>query len=525
MISPTIPSPQPTPHQRITPRTWILGIAAALATIGMASVLLMTAFFPDNNALAQRAAQALEDAVGSPVTIGALHWQLLPVPRVELLDVAIHQPRQSALPEAHKPPARPNAVRLPDPTASSGKVDAEQPRPGQAGVQPSADAGGTGGRTAGPIALQRVTLLPAISLANLWNRTVQLRRVEVDGANVPQRTLARLKNTMTPGSTPTSAAAPSFTLSPIPIEMLTWHRVVWKPHYGASFVLSGEATFDPQWRPRTAVLQLLEATTTTELNLSRTDPENAGQSANARWSVKSRIGGGTADGEITLVKAGNDLVLAGKLTSQSVQLVSALAAFNRQSVVQGKVSGNTAVSARAAQSAGLRALAANLETDTRFNMGAGELRRFDMGRAIRSAGTDTLGQTPLDSIIGRMTTRNTPDGMITRFVDVKARSGVLTVDGSGTVAQGRVNAELAVDIVDGVAGLPLRITGPTNKVTVSVPPAALAGAALGTAVLPGIGTIVGARLGSALGRLFGGNAAPVTTAKAPAAPVRGPRTP
>ena len=96
-------------------------------------------------------------------------------------------------------------------------------------------------------------------------------------------------------------------------------------------------------------------------------------------------------------------------------------------------------------------------------------------------------------------------GAVTRFVDVKARSGALSASGEATVANGLVDATLAVDLVDGVVGVPLRITGPTRKVTVSVPPAALAGAAVGTVVAPGVGTAVGARLGAAIGQLFGGD--------------------
>ena len=67
----------------------------------------------------------------------------------------------------------------------------------------------------------------------------------------------------------------------------------------------------------------------------------------------------------------------------------------------------------------------------------------------------------------------------------------------------KIDADIAVDLVDGVVGVPLRITGPVKDPTYSVPPAAVAGAAVGTAVMPGVGTAIGARIGDALGRLFG----------------------
>ena len=484
MISSAI-SPSPQQHPL---RVWLLGMLIAVAALGLAVTLLVALFFPNNDELASRTARVLEDALGVPVSIGALNWQLLPQPRVELLDVAISQP------------------------TAPGTADDADAAPGKIASGAAADSGAAGRRTAGPLALQRVTLLPALSLASLWQRTVHFRRVEVDGASVPQRTLARLK---LPTHMP-QATIFGLMLAAVPLETLVWRGVSWTPHHGPSVQLSGDADFDPQGRPRTAAVRLLQATSTTDITLSRTG--TAGN--NPRWAVKSRVGGGTVDGEVELAETGNDLLLSGKLTPANVEVASAMEAFNRRSVVRGKASGNTVISARAAQSAGLGALMASLQTDTRFRIGASQLTRFDVGKAVRSAGRDTLGHTPLDSITGQMSTRNTPNGMLTRFVDVTARAGVLSAVGSATVANGEVDASVTVDLVDGVVGVPLRITGPLNRVKVSVPPSALVGAAVGTAVLPGVGTVVGARLGAALGRLFG--ASPSLAAKTPAT---GPRRP
>ena len=471
----SILSPSPRRHPL---RVWLLGMLAAVAVLGLTATLLMAMVFPNNHALAGRAAQALENALGVPVTIGALNWQLWPQPRVELLDVSIN------------PPAAP------------GTADGAGAAPGNIGGAATAESGTAVRRTAGVLTLQRVTLLPALSLTSLWHRTVHFQRVEVDGANVPQRTLARLKH---PTPMP-EAAIFGIMLAAVPVETLVWRGVSWKPHHGPSVQLSGEADFDPQGRPRTAAIRLLQATSTTDITLDRTGTTGN----NPRWTVKSRVGGGTVNGEVELAEAGNDLVLSGKLTPVNVEVASAMEAFNRRSVVRGKASGNTVISARASQNAGLGALMASLQTDTRFKIGASQLTRFDVGKAVRSAGRDTLGQTPLDSITGQMSTRSTPNGMLTRFVDVTAHAGVLNAVGSATVANGEVDASVAVDLVDGVVGVPLRITGPLNQVKVSVPPSALVGAAVGTAVLPGVGTVVGA----ALARLF--SASPPAAAKAPA---------
>ena len=82
-------SPSP---QRHPLRVWLLGVLAAVAVLGLAATLLVAMVFPSNHALAGRAAQALENAQGVPVSIGALNWQLWPQPRVKLLDVSINPP-------------------------------------------------------------------------------------------------------------------------------------------------------------------------------------------------------------------------------------------------------------------------------------------------------------------------------------------------------------------------------------------------------------------------------------------------
>ena len=133
--------------------------------------------------------------------------------------------------------------------------------------------------------------------------------------------------------------------------------------------------------------------------------------------------------------------------------------------------------------------------------------RFDMGKAVRSAGKDHTGQTALDGITGAMNTQNTPQGIVVNFKNIKARSGALSASGDATLANRRIEAEFAVDLVDGIIGVPLVITGPTDKVVVSVPAGAVAGAVVGTAVLPVVGTGIGARVGAAIGKLFGASLA------------------
>ena len=90
------------------------------------------------------------------------------------------------------------------------------------------------------------------------------------------------------------------------------------------------------------------------------------------------------------------------------------------------------------------------------------------------------------------------------FSNVKASSGALTATGKGRLANQTIEAEVAVDPVSGVVGVPLTISGPVSAVKVSVP----AGAVAGAAVLPGIGAAIGARIGATLGNIFGGKPNP-----------------
>jgi len=129
--------------------------------------------------------------------------------------------------------------------------------------------------------------------------------------------------------------------------------------------------------------------------------------------------------------------------------------------------------------------------------------RFDLGKAIRSVGKDHAGSTPLQTLTGTLDTQADPDGVVMRYSDLYAKSGALSARGTVVLQNRQVNADVAVDLVDGVVGVPLKITGPTRDPSFSVPASAVAGAAVGTAVLPGVGTAIGARIGNAIGRIFG----------------------
>lgn len=332
------------------------------------------------------------------------------------------------------------------------------------------------------ITVKKLTAYP--DLLALLQRRVILDRVELDGAVVPQLSL-RVLDATSRGALAEAGATP--------LARFVFRDLTWLSRHGVPVVYDGEIDFDPGWRPRQAVLRRPGFTPVTDLTLTRQGQED-------RWATRIQVGGGTAHGEVQFQsRADGRLALDGQLRPSGVEVASAVAAFNRKPVIAGKASGNTVLSAQADT---LLGLAQSLHTTTVFTMGASTLLRFDLDKAIRSLGKEHAGQTALDAVSGQLDTQNTPRGMVTQFNGLKASSGALSAAGQARLANRRIEAEFAVDLVDGIVGVPLVLSGPVDKVAVSVPRGAVAGALLGTAVLPGIGTAIGARVGATLGRMF-----------------------
>lgn len=345
-----------------------------------------------------------------------------------------------------------------------------------------------------PVKLDKLTLYP--SLAALWSRRIRLDRAELDGARLPQASLRALGLAATDDVTagPNPLLPDPWVLDDVPLMRLVWRNVQWVSRTAIAVKIDGDADFDALWRPAQARLWLPEAKVATDMNVVRDGQDD-------RWTVTTHLGGGTADGALRLaVQPNGRLHLSGELKPTGVEVSTALQSFNRRPLLSGRASGTTVVTANGLHAA---ELAQSLHTQTRFTMGAGQLLGFDLDKAVRSLGQAHDGQTQLQALTGQLDTQNTAGGMVMEFSQLKASASALTVSGKARLLIRQLDAELAIDLVDGVVGVPLKINGPLDRLKVSVPPGALAGAAVGSVVLPGIGTAVGARLGAALGNLFG----------------------
>ncbi len=429
----------PSRRRRVT--GWRRGLLVGGAVLVLAGLGLAW-WIPSEAEMARRAGEAASEKAGVPVTVGALHWQLLPTPSVQLRDLRTDQPQ--------------------------------------------------------PILVQQIDA--TLRGSALWRGAIELTRLEVDGATVPQLSLRGL------GAAHSQPAAVHLGSTAQQLDHLQIRNLRWVERTGRELLYEGEVDFDAGWRPRSAQLRRPDAKTPTTLNLTRKDQAD-------QWRAEIQLGGGAAAGDITLQIQPDGLVrLRGELNPKAIEIEAALDAFERESPVAGKASGQTVLTAQGMK---LGELVRSLHTRTGFNMAPATVLRFDLDRAVRSLGKEHDGTTRLDTLTGQMDTQNTAEGMVTRFTGLKAHSGALTATGDVTLARQRIDAHAAVDLVDGLVGVPVRVQGPLKAVQVSVPQSAVAGAAVGTAVLPGIGTAIGARIGATLGKLFGRDKAPEEPAKAP----------
>ena len=347
-----------------------------------------------------------------------------------------------------------------------------------------------------PILIKKLTAYPDVFA--LAQRRIKIDRADLEGAVVPQLSLHGLGG----GREKDGTAAEE-----LPLARFVFRDLTWISRRGIAVVYEGEVDFDPGWRPRKAELRRPGFKLATDLSLARQGQED-------RWAARIHVGGGTAHGEVRLdFRAKGRMHLEGELQPQGVEVESMMAAFNRRSVVAGKASGQTTLSADGDT---VGELARSLHTRTPFNIGKSTLLRFDLDKAVRSAGKEHAGQTPLDSVTGQLDTQNTPQGMVVTYTNLKATSGSLSASGQAKVANRQIEAEFAVDLVDGIVGVPLSVSGPLDNVKFSVPNSAIAGAVVGTAVLPGVGTAIGARIGATLGKIFSPGPAPPASAPPPA---------
>jgi hypothetical protein len=420
---------------------WAVGLGIAAAVLG-AALVAVAWWLPTDEELGARLTAEAEERLGVKVSIGSVHWALLPKPVVVVNDFRTQQ-------------AKPVVIR-------------------QLSAHPNA----------------RVLL----------HRKLVFERIDIDDAVFPGSSVHAFH--ANPGASEPDAGAG------VPLEHLEFRNLTWIYYSDIAVAYDGEIDFDPYWRPRRAELRRPGINPGFTLALTREADAD-------RWQTRIRVGGGTAHGNIVLKTVANGAMhLAGQLAPHDIEVASALSSFNSRSPVGGKGSGQTVLSA---DGKSVDELARSLHTRTTFSVNPAMVLHFDLDKAIRTRGKEHDGQTALQELTGQMDTQNTDEGMRVTYTGIKARAGKYTAAGKATIYHRQIEGSGNLDLVNGAIGAPFTVNGPVDKPKVSVPRGFFAGAAIGTAVLPGIGTVIGARIGGAIGRVFkGGAQQPV--APAPVAP-------
>ena len=536
-------SSTPATRRRASGRIFFTALIVLLVLLGIvvAAGFVVASRIPDEAALAQRLAERLEKALGVPVTVGAVHWQLLPGAQVVVTDVVATPSREQI--------AAAIARRSQEELVKSGRQPGPAARDAAPEVPP--DASQLSAR------IQRITLWP-----RLWplvlHGEIGADRVSVEGARLPQLLLTALggKHGAAAGAAATPAGswkAGGWHLAPQPLARLDFSDVEWIGRHDKALRYEGSVDFDPAWRPRHAQLVRTGAEPPARLLLERQNNED-------RWAATIAVAGGSMDGTLALqappaenppgkptkseapvhppggapanvtanaadgarvggtvngsghtTTSGGAWRLSGDFLPKNIELAKLLSTFDRHTVVSGTLNGSTHLESQAGTAGGL---VSALTTRTQFRIAPATIQKFDLEKAIHTLGIKHDGSTRLDVLEGRLDTHSSPRGMVLHYSDIHATAGKLSAHGEATLQDRHIDAQFTVDLVDGVVGVPLKVSGPVSDPSYSVPASALAKADS----LPNVGSAIGARIGNLVERVFGGDDTGAKKAPAPVPP-------
>lgn len=218
--------------------------------------------------------------------------------------------------------------------------------------------------------------------------------------------------------------------------------------------------------------------------------------------LEAKLYGGKLSGAMSINR--KDAVLAAEVAANGIAMQSLVEALTNEVLFTGSMDGAAKFSMHLDA---FERFPENLQLAGNFHLRNGVLSKVDLVQAASNPGKANAA------------------GGTTRFDDL---TGLLNVDASGyhlkklKIVSGSLNAEGRVNIspslqlggmldtdVKGTAGLvsmPMVVSGTLNNPVVRPSKSALAGAAVGTAILgPGLGTAVGIKIGGFLNKLFGKN--------------------
>ena len=388
---------------------------------------------------------------------------------------------------------------------------------------PAVAFGGLTVQSKPPVTLERLEVRPqwqALLQGRLLVSTLIVRKAVLPQQGIDAVLLAlQKKPAASAGPTPKAPAAAKPAETEPAKDELAWlprrtvlDDVTWVSAKGVSTALEGEARLAPDGLPDSASLKLIRGNLQgLSAQLTR-EPRAAGQaSTDDQWALRVDVGGGKIEGKLGMQrkadKAGRALVLQGKLETRDVE-VSALTAPSKP--LSGLLEASTTLEARAATT---EALVDALQTQTSFTVRNATLHGIDLAKAVKTVGLSRGGQTQLQTLAGHVSTQ----GRAVQLSNLVASSGALSASGNVAVSpskalSGQISVNLSGDsklgsAIGGAVGIPLVVGGTLEAPEVTLSRAALLGAAIGTALMPGVGTGAGAKLGGkvneGLKKLFG----------------------
>ena len=215
--------------------------------------------------------------------------------------------------------------------------------------------------------------------------------------------------------------------------------------------------------------------------------------------VSAKLYGGTVSGKANLGWQ-KGLQLKGSFDVDQVELKQLVPLLSPGTNISGKLTAKPVFSAASATQ-----LLNTLRVETPFNVQNGVLHGVDILQAATSMLKQgaTGGETRFDQLSGHLSMER---GAY-RFTQLRIASGALAADGNVSISpkqelSGRVNAQ--VKALGTSANVPLNVAGTVGSPLLYPTGAGMAGAAAGTVILgPGLGTSVGAKVGTWAEGLFG----------------------
>jgi uncharacterized protein involved in outer membrane biogenesis len=264
--------------------------------------------------------------------------------------------------------------------------------------------------------------------------------------------------------------------------------VTWVDAKGAGITVQADARLSPDALPQSLELEVLKGRLQgTHLALQRDG---------MAWDVVLQLAGGSVKGRIELhpvAQPGAEFALNGQLQTRDVEVAAltapqATATARAAQPLSGRLEASTRLSVRTrTPSAFLDAL----QTQSTFTVEKAVLHGVDLVKAVKSVGISRGGDTRFDTMSGQVNTQ----GSLIELSNLSARSGALSATGQVSVAESRdLSGRISVEL-GGAVGVPLVVGGTVDEPEVHLTSGAKIGAAVGTLLMPGVGTGAGAAVG------------------------------